>query len=292
MERALSPHRPLSTWRDYPALAKPRVVALHLVTAAAAMFLAAKGLPSILVLAATLLGGGLVAGASNALNCYLDRDIDKLMARTRNRPLPAGRLSPFQALTFSGILALAGLFILSWFVSWMVAGMAAIALAYYILVYTLWLKRRTFWSSIIGSGVGGFPPLIGWLAVTGRIEITPFILFIIIALWTPSHFWSLAMYRSQDYQLAGLGVIPARNTARWIAVFSVPLVLVSFWLSIPAHMGLLYSISALLLGIVLIILVALLQINKDSQIARLLYWYSIFYLLVLFGAMLADRLIS
>lgn len=284
-------HHTLSIWRDYPALAKPRVIALHLVTAAAAMFLAAKGLPPIPVLAATLLGGGLVAGASNTLNCYLDRDIDKMMARTRNRPLPAGHLSPSQALTFSGILALAGLLILSWLVSWVVAGMAALALAYYILVYTVWLKRRTFWSSIIGSGVGGFPPLIGWLAVTGRIEITPFILFIIIALWTPSHFWSLAIYRRKDYQLAGLDVIPARNTARWIAVFSIPLVLVSFWLIIPAHLGLLYSISALLLGIVLIILVALLQIKKDSQIARFLYWYSMFYLLMLFGMMLTDRLV-
>ena len=291
MERVILQHREASVWRDYPALAKPRVIVLHLITAAAAMFLASRGWPAISVLAATLVGGGLVAGASNALNCYFDRDIDKMMARTQNRPLPAGRLSPFQALVFTSLLAFAGLFILSWFVNWAVAVMATGALAYYILVYTLWLKRRTFWSSIIGSGVGGFPPLIGWIAVTGRIEVTPFILFIIIALWTPPHFWSLAIFRKQDFGQAGLGVIPDRNTVHWITVFSFALVFVSFWLVKSASLGLLYSISALLLGIVLLFLAVHLQIRKDLHSARFLYWYSIFYLLVLFSSMLADRLV-
>ncbi len=164
------------------------------------------------------------------------------------------------------------------------------ALAYYVLVYTLWLKRQTYWSSIIGSGAGAFPPLIGWIAVTGRIEISPFLLFAVIVFWTPPHFWSLAIFRRKDYERANLGVIPARNAARWIAIFSFLLVGVSFLLVQAAHLGILYAVSALLLGSVLLILASQLQLRESSQTARYLYLYSIFYLVALFSAMLVDKL--
>ena len=165
---------------------------LHLVITAAGMFLAAKGLPTLSTLAWTLVGGGLMAGAANSLNCYFDRDLDRAMDRTRDRPLPAGRMGPEQTQRFSIILAFAGLFILNWFVSWPVAMMSVGALAYYVFLYTLWLKRHTSWSTVTGAGAGAFPPLIGWIAVTGRLELTPFLLFAMIALWSPPHFWSLA----------------------------------------------------------------------------------------------------
>jgi heme o synthase len=280
----------IAPWRDYLALTKPRVVLLHLVTASAAMVLAARGLPSITILVSVLIGGGLIAGASNALNCYFDRGIDKMMVRTRNRPLPSGRMNPEQALTFSVVMALAGILILNRFVGWEAMLLAVSALAYYILVYTLWLKQRTYWSSIVGSGAGAFPPIIGWFAVTGRIEIIPILLFALIVFWTPPHFWSLAIFRLQDYELAGLEVIPARNTARWIAIFSFLLVGVSFLLVKSAHLGILYAISALSLGTVILILAMHLQLKESPQTARYLYLYSIFYLVALFCTMLVDKL--
>ena len=199
-----------NSWRDYAALTKPRVVLLHLVTTAAAMFLAAGGLPRLSILTATLLGGALVAGAANVLNCYFDRDIDKMMARTLRRPLPAGRLSPDQAFTFGLIAGIAGVWVLTRFVGIGVAALAVAAMIYYVLLYTLLLKRRSSWSTVFGSGAGAFPPLIGWLAVTGRIELTPFLLFGIVALWSPPHFWSLAIFRRREYETAGLQVTPGR----------------------------------------------------------------------------------
>ncbi len=276
--------------KDYLSLFKPRVVLLHVITAAAAMVLAARGWPSLAVLVCTLAGGGLVAGASNALNCYLDRDIDRIMVRTRRRPLPSGRLSPSQALAFSGIMASIGLFILTVWVNWIVALIAVGALIYYVVVYTLWLKRWTFWSSIASSGVGAFPPLIGWLAVTGKIEMTPLILGLIIVFWTPPHFWSLAIFRRQDYEKAGLKVIPSRYTAWWIIGFSFLLVSISLWLIKVADLGLIYSTSAIVLGLILLVLTAQLQLKENAPSSRRLYLYSVFYLLILFAAMMTDRI--
>jgi heme o synthase len=288
---AIASHQRTAVWRDYVALAKPRVVLLHLLTAAAAMFLAAGGMPSLTLMVFTLLGGGLVAGASNVLNCYFDRDIDSLMLRTRGRPLPDGRLSPYQALVFGTIVSVAGVYLLSQMVSWITALLAVGALAYYLLIYTLWLKRKTYWGSIIGSGAGAFPPLIGWIAVTGRVEVTPFLLFSIIALWTPPHFWSLALSRRRDYALAGLGMIPSRNTGRWITVFSLALAAVSILVVRTAGLGGIYLGSAGLLGITLLVMAVRSQLKEDSNRPRQLYWFSIIYLVFLFGAMLIDRLV-
>jgi heme o synthase len=277
--------------RDYTALTKPRVILLHLVTTAAAMFLAAGGVPRLSILLATLVGGALVAGASNALNCYFDRDIDKMMARTRRRPLPSGHLSPEQAFIFAALIGLAGVLILTRFVSIVVAALAVAAFTYYVLLYTLGLKRHTAWSTVIGSGAGAFPPLIGWIAVTGRVELTPFLLFAIVALWSPPHFWSLAIFRSREYENVGLQVTPARHTPFLIALFSFLLVIMTFWLVRAAALGPLYAVSTLVLGISLVALAVRLNLKKNPQSARSLYIFSIVYLFLIFGIMLTDRLV-
>jgi protoheme IX farnesyltransferase len=276
-------------WRDYLSLAKPRVIMLHLLTAAAAMFLAGKGLPPLALFLSTLVGGGLVAGASNALNCCLDIDLDRSMSRTRLRPLPAARLRPFQAWLLAAFLGGGGLLVLSLLVSWTTAFLALAALAYYILVYTLWLKRRTYWSSILGSGAGAFPPLIGWMAVTGRIEFTPFFLFGLVVLWTLPHFWSLVIYRKDDYQGAGLGLLPRTHAELWILMSAVGLVALSLVTSRVASLGWIYLAAALALGVSLLVLAWQLWLKPTRDSARRLYRFSLLYLLVLFSAMLIDK---
>jgi protoheme IX farnesyltransferase len=278
-------------WRDYLSLAKPRVILLHLLTAAAAMFLAGRGFPPIALFLSTLAGGGFVAGASNALNCYLDRDLDRAMSRTRLRPLPAGRLKPSQAWIFAASLGAVGLLVLSLFVSWITAFLALGAMAYYILVYTLWLKRRTYWSAILGSGAGAFPPLIGWVAVTGRIEPTPFLLFGLVVLWTLPHFWSLVIFKKGDYQRAGLGPLPRKGAELWILMASVTLVVVSLETARNASLSWLYAATAAGLGFFLLVLAARLWLKPTQNNARGLYRFSILYLVVLFAAMLIDKLL-
>jgi len=274
--------------QDYLSLAKPRVILLHLITATTAMFLAARGMPAGSTLLFTLLGGGLVAAGANALNCYLDRDLDKNMPRTRERPLPAGRLAPSHALIFGLACAALGLFLLAWMINWVTAALALAALAFYVLVYTLWLKRRTYMSSILSSGVGAMPPLIGWVAVTGRLEVTPWLLFGVIALWTPPHFWALASMRRDEYERAGLTVLPRERPVLWISVFAVLLLLLTIVLAGVARMGYFYAVPAAILGSGFIYLSLRLQPQAGSQPARRLYLYSIFYLVALFALMLLD----
>ena len=272
--------------RDYVNLTKPRVVLLHLLTATAAMFLAADGRPPDSILLGVLAGGGMTAGASNIFNCYFDRDIDAAMERTRNRPLPSGRVSPAEALAFGTVTGLTGLVILYQLVSLTAVLLALGALVYYVIIYTVWLKRRTRWSSLAGSGAGAFPPLIGWTAVTDRIEVTPFLLFALIVLWTPPHFWSLAIYRRKDYERAGLMVIPARNAPLGIAACSLALTALSLYIIPAAGAGTVYMVTASVLGPGMMILAFGLQLRPEATRARILYFYSIFYLVALFGTML------
>ncbi len=274
---------------DYISLLKPRVTALHLFTAAAAMLLASHGPPSVKAFALVLIGGGLTAGASNALNCYFDRDLDALMERTKTRPLPAGRLSPRNALVFGLICGAAGLFLLAW-LSMYAAALALAAFASYALVYTLWLKSKGGAGTVLSSGIGAVPPLIGWLAVTGHLSITPFLLFGIIALWSPPHFWSLALSRGEDYRGAGLAVLPGKKPEVWIAAFAVLLISMSLALIPVAHPGLIYSITAGLTGLAYFALCLSSVAQPRMSISRLLYVYSIVYLVLLFTAMLAGAL--
>ncbi len=282
--------RHIPGWLDFISLTKPRVVMLHLLTAAAAMFVAAGGVPHVSTLVLTLLAGALMAGSSNVFNCYFDRDIDAVMTRTRKRPLATGRLMPAEALIFGTLLGLAGLYIFIRFIGWMTAVLAAGALFYYVVIYTLWLKRHSSWSAVFGSGAGAFPPLIGWMAVTGRIEAAPFLLFAIVALWSPPHFWSLALSRQKDYQDAGLGVLPPHNTAGWILLFALLLFPATLLVAPLGGMGPVYTGLAFAADIGLIVMSACLVFAESIALSRLTFLYSIAYLAIVFGGMIADRL--
>ena len=274
---------------DYLSLLKPRVTALHLFTAAVAMLLASHGSPPVKAFALVLVGGGLTAGGSNALNCYFDRDLDALMERTKNRALPAGRLSARNVLVFGLVCGAVGLTLMAW-LSMYVAGMALAAFASYALVYTLWLKPRGGAGTVLSSGIGAVPPLIGWLAVTGHFSITPILLFGIIALWTPPHFWALALSRGEEYSGAGLAVLPGKNPAVWIAAFAVLLIATSLILVPVAHPGTVYAISAVTLGLFFLLLCVNSIARPSPSTARLLYVYSIIYLVLLFASLLAGLL--
>jgi protoheme IX farnesyltransferase len=272
---------------DYLSLLKPRVVALHLFTAAVSMFLAAKGFPPVKTLALVLAGGGLTAGAANALNCYFDRDLDRHMERTRNRPLPAGRLSPLRAIMCGLGCGAIGLSLLAW-VSISAAFLAFGAFASYVLLYTLWLKGKGGAGTVLSSGIGAAPPLIGWLAVTGHMAPAPFILFGIIALWTPPHFWALALSRGEEYSRAGLSVLPGSKPLLWTPGYVVLLVSASLALIPAAHLGIIYTAAAVFLGAVYLILCLRSVHRPGVSPARSLYVYSIIYLAALFGAMMAG----
>jgi protoheme IX farnesyltransferase len=280
-----------SSFGAYLSLTKPRGIPPHFITAAAAMYLAAGGSPPASTLVFTLTGGGLVAAAANTFNSYLDRDIDVLMERTRHRPLPSGKVKPAQALAFGSLLGLAGVLILSVLVNMAAALLAVFALVYYMLPYTLWLKRRTFWGTVIGSGIGALPPLIGWMAVTSRLEPTAFILTAIIILWTLPHFWSLAVFRRSDYKRAGLNVLPRKGAAWWIRACAVLMAAASLWLAAIAGMGVFYLGAATLLGVAFLYLAVRLDDRRPSPTARVFYIFSIIYIASIFIAMIVDCII-
>jgi heme o synthase len=275
--------------RYYFDLTKPAAVGLHLVTTAAAMFVAASGVPSISVIVFTLAGGALAAGASNVLNCFIDRDLDSHMARTRTRPLPARRIRSMSALVFGLALAVIGLVILSLKVSLLAALLSLCALLYYDLVYTAWVKRRTRWAAIIGSGAGAFPPLIGWAAVTGSVTTAPLLMFAVVALWSPPHFWSLALYRRGEYRNAGLNVFPWKNAEAGILGFTLALFTASMLLIPAAGFGTIYAVAAVIMGVNFIVLSSRL-LRGRALAAQTVYYYSMVYLLILFAAMVADKL--
>jgi heme o synthase len=240
----------------YLGLTKPRIIELLLVTTVPAMFLAAGGVPPLKVVLTTMVGGCLAAASANAFNCVLDRDIDERMRRTRRRPLPRHAVGPFGATVFGMILAIAATLWLGYLVNWLSAALAVGANAFYVGVYTLWLKRRTPQNIIWGGIAGCFPPLIGWTAVTGSLALTPFIMFLIVFFWTPPHTWALAMRYREDYAAANVPMLPvvrsASAVARQILMYSVVTVLVSLALWPVADTGWLYPTVALITGIALV----------------------------------------
>jgi len=276
--------------RDYLRLAKPRAILPHLITAASAMFLAAKGIPPLHTLLLTLIGGGLVAAASNTLNCYFDRELDGRMARTRSRPLPAGRITPHQALTFGIVTGAVGLLILGQFVGLAAAILAFVALVYYVFAYTLFLKWHAPWNVLIGSGVGGITPLIGWVAVTNRLAATPFLLSAIIILWTLPHFWSLAVFRRTDYEQAGIKALPSKGVTATTITCSLLLVAVSLVLAWAADLGFFYLGIASVLGAGFLYLALRMSQGEALSAARRFHSYSILYVAVLFVAMIASEM--
>lgn len=280
--------RPLAA---YLSLAKARAILPHLLTAVGAMVLAAGGRPPVSTLVFTLLGGACLAAAANVFNSYLDRDIDGLMLRTRNRPLPTARLRPNDALALGVGTGLVGAFILNTFVNWVAATLAVAALAYYAWLYTSWLKRRTCWSAVIGSGVGALPPLVGWAAVTNRLGPIPLLLAAIVILWTLPHFWALAFFRRSDYERAGLRTLPEKGAASWIIACSLLLAAATLLLAPAADLGLFYVGAACLLDARFLYLAARIDHGKNLPATWRLYRYSIFYIAFLFGAMIVDRLV-
>ena len=276
------------------ALTKPRIVALLLVTAFCAMVVAKDGLPPVWTTLATLLGLALSAGGANAVNMWYDRDIDRIMTRTRGRPLPAGRLAPQAALRFGIAAAGTAVVLLTTTVGWLAASMAAAGFVYYVFIYTMWLKRRTPQNIVIGGGAGAFPPLVGWAAVTGQVGLAAILMFLIIFLWTPPHFWSLALYKDEDYRRAGIPMMPVihgwRSTKIQSAIYTVLLLGASLLLYLTGRVGIWYLAAATVLGIVFVAHTLRLLQEQAPQVrwAKRTFHFSLLYLTALFAAMVFD----
>ncbi|MEP7379481.1 MAG: heme o synthase [Chloroflexota bacterium] len=276
----------------YVALTKPRIIELLLVTTVPAMFLAARGVPRLDLLLWTLVGGSLAAGAANAINCYIDRDIDLLMTRTRRRPLPAHDVSPEDALVFGLILGVIAFAVMAFATNLVAALLTLIAMAFYVVVYTMLLKRSTPQNIVLGGAAGALPPVIGWAAVTGDITLPALVLFAIVFYWTPPHFWALSLRLRKDYAAAGVPMLPVTHgvpeTTRQIALYTVLMVCLTLVFFAVARMGLVFLAGALILGALFLMQAFLMWREGTDARAVRLYKYSITYLTALFGLMILD----
>ncbi len=294
------------TIRAYVALTKPRIVELLLVTTVPAMVLAAREVPGIAIgdwswlVVWTMIGGSLAAGSANAINCYLDRDIDELMARTRRRPLPSHQVDPDRAVVFGIVLGIISIVLMAWFVNLLAAFLTLLAIAFYVVVYTMMLKRTTPQNIVIGGAAGALPPVIGWAAVTGSVTLPALILFALVFYWTPPHFWALSLRIRKDYAAAGVPMLPVvrgiPETTRQIGLYTILLVAISFVLFAVARMGLIYLGAATLLGAIFLWQAYRLWRAGSSEEhstagAIRLYRYSITYLSLLFLAVAIDALV-
>ena len=279
----------------YVALTKPRIIELLLVTTVPTMVVAERGLPSLWLVVATVLGGTMAAGGANAINMYVDRDIDKLMHRTRNRPLVTGVISPQSALTFAIALEVVAFVFLWTAVNLLSAVLAVSATLFYVFVYTLWLKRTSTHNIVIGGAAGAVPVLVGWSAVTDRLDWAPIVLFAVIFYWTPPHFWALAIKYKDDYAAAEVPMLPAvaslQTTASRILAYTVLLWGLTVLFSPVAGMGHLYLLSAIVLGAVFTGMAVQLTRRTTPAAAMRLFSYSITYITLLFGAMALDQLL-
>jgi protoheme IX farnesyltransferase len=289
-----------STVGAYVALTKPRIIELLLVTTLPTMVVAQRGVPPVWLMAATLAGGALAAGGANAINMVVDRDIDRLMNRTKNRPLVTGAMTPTAALVFALALEVAAFVELWLAVNLLSAVLAISATLFYVFVYTLWLKRRSTQNIVIGGAAGAVPVLVGWAAVTDSLAWAPVVLFAIIFIWTPPHFWALAVRYKEDYRAADVPMLPVvasmRRTTTEIVYYTVALVAVSFLFGPVAHLGWIYMVTAAVLGAGFLYLVTrlwgLAQSDRATgREAMRVFGYSITYLTVLFVAMAGDVLI-
>ena len=293
------------TIRAYVALTKPRIIELLLITTVPAMVLATRDLPGVdwvdwgWLVVWTLVGGTLAAGSANAINQYLDRDIDLLMTRTRRRPLPAQSVEPEQAVVFGIVLGVISIALLAYFVNLVAAFLTLLAIAFYVVVYTMLLKRTSTQNIVIGGAAGALPPVIGWAAVTGRVEVPALLLFAIVFYWTPPHFWALSMRIAKDYAAAGVPMLPVvrgtAETTRQILLYTILLVAISLIFFAVARMGLIYLVAAVVMGAVFLWQAA--KLNRTVTVegttagAIRLYKFSISYLTVLFAAVAIDALV-
>jgi protoheme IX farnesyltransferase len=277
------------------ALTKPRIIELLLVTTLPTMVVAARGLPRLTLMAATLVGGTLAAGGANAINMVVDRDIDSVMRRTRNRPIVTGLVTPVQALVFALTLEVAAFFELWSAVNLLSALLAVSATLFYVFVYTLWLKRTSRQNIVIGGAAGAVPVLVGWAAVRDAVGWSPIVLFALMFLWTPPHFWALAIRYREDYRAVDVPMMPVvatfKRTSAQILVYTGLVVVVSLVFAWTAGMGVLYTASAAALGAVFLRYSWRLWRNPDEAMAMKLFHWSITYVTLLFVAMAADQLI-
>ena len=279
---------------DFWNLLKPRVMSLVIFTGFAGMFLAPTSIhPMLFIISLFAIAAG--AGASGAINQWYDSDIDAVMQRTQNRPIPAGAVEPAEALSFGLIISALSVLVLGLASNWLAAGLLAFTIFFYGVVYTIWLKRSTPQNIVIGGAAGALPPVIGWAAVSGSLSIEPLLLFAIIFMWTPPHFWALALFRNDDYTRAGVPMMPVvageAETRRQILIYAVLLVPLGV---LPAFIGMssmLYGVVAAVLGLNFIRLSWALMRSPDDSSARRLFGFSIVYLFLLFLGLVIDRAI-
>ncbi len=285
--------------RDLVSLTKPRIISLLLVTTIAPMY--AAGTPSIWTVLLVAVGGYLMAGGANAVNMYIDRDIDDVMARTRLRPIPSGRMSPVQVLAFGIACAAFATWMLAQFVNVLTAGLALAGFYFYVFIYTRWLKRSSPQNIVIGGAAGAFPPLVGWAAVTGTLDVTALCLFLIVFYWTPPHFWALALLKQVDYGRARVPMAPLvwgeRETMHQMLWYTVILIVLTLLPVLFGAFGVIYLVSALLLNALLVRgLIRILSAARAgapwSGPAWWVYKYTLLYLALLFVAMAVDRAIA
>ena len=295
-----------ATINAYIALTKPRIIELLLVTTVPAMVLATRAVPGIQIgnwawlVVWTMIGGTLAAGSANSINCYLDRDIDLLMTRTRRRPLPAHEVEPERAVVFGIVLGVISFAVMAWFVNLLAAFLTLLAIAFYVVVYTMILKRSTPQNIVIGGAAGALPPVIGWAAVTGSVQLPAILLFFLVFYWTPPHFWALSLRIRKDYAAAGVPMLPVvrgiPETTRQIGLYTVLLVAISLILWSVAHMGAIYLVSAVGLGAIFLRQAYVLwrqgtSPERSTAQAIRLYKYSITYLSLLMLAVAIDALV-
>jgi len=291
-------------YRDWIALLKPRVMTLVVFTGAIGLLVAPGHVHLVLGLTA-ILCIAVAAGACGAINMWYDRDIDAVMRRTQRRPIPAGRIDPASALGFGITLAAGAVIVMGLALNVAAAAVLTLSICFYVFVYTMWLKRRTPQNIVIGGAAGAFPPVIGWAAVTGSVDLVPLILFAIIFIWTPPHFWSLALWANDDYRRAGIPMLPvtngAKETRRQIFLYTLVLVPLTLAPYAVGFSGVSYAVAAALLGLIFLQRVwAVLRDRQDAQgtsltndaPARAAFKYSIYYLFALFGALAVDRLLG
>jgi protoheme IX farnesyltransferase len=284
-------------WRqtldDYIKLTKPGVISLLLVTTLATMYIA--GEPSLMLVLVTMVGGYLMAGGANAINCYIDRDVDVLMGRTARRPIPSNRIEPTHALVFGVALGALSFALFVLYVNLLSAALSLFALLFYVIVYTGWLKRNSTQNIVIGGAAGCFPPMIGWAAVTNQLSLMPLLLFLIIFYWTPPHFWALALIRRDDYARAGIPMLPVvqgeRSTKQQILLYSVIMIVITLLPFLFRFLGPIYLAGALVLGAIFMRDAVRLWRESGTGSAWRLYKYSLLYLALLFAAMVLDAVV-
>ncbi|WP_415713783.1 heme o synthase [Roseibium sp.] len=289
----------MGTASDYLALLKPRVMSLVIFTAFVGLMLAPGTLHPVLA-GVAILCIAVGAGASGALNMWYDADIDEVMSRTKKRPIPAGKVTREEAFTFGMTLSIGSVLLLGLMVNWFAGAFLAFTIFFYVVIYTMWLKRSTPQNIVIGGAAGAFPPMVGWASVTGSISLESFILFLIIFMWTPPHFWALALFKSGDYRAAGVPMLPVvageTNTRHQILLYSVflaPIGVAPYFLGFASPV---YGVASALLGLAFVALAVDVWRKREGDVARTatvrLFKFSIFYLFMLFALLLGESLVA